>query len=814
MPTRLLSLLIAAAAPLPSRDHKGAVVDPLETSPAKPRTEPPPPGRPAERAAAPLPSRDHKGAVMHPLKLKTSPAHQEKPMPTRLLSLLIAAATFTAAQQADDPYLHRLYDKLHDSPMQQKFRDLAPMPFGVVFLPWHGMTEQDMRRHFRLMKQLGFHNLKQAMASPEWTQERILEVALEEGVIPFWYGEAGWEAVTPALLRKLGMPENATKQQIRTDPRMLAYQKEVLRKGIALDSGRAFLEGAQDTFKFTPDPFLHKEDISFFQQWLRRNYATPVALANAWNQYEVGIDDKPFKTWEQVDAGVARMASQPNTLRGYGGEYGRVRDVLRYKAELHSRDIRAVADAAHKANPNAPTRTGGEMGLFLPFAWRATKMEELANTQTATGSFYPSIHFAWHYGEVGYEVAKPIYMQVSFAADLFKGGWTGAWESTGGPQQFTGAKGWNYEQGSTTPGFSATAGTMKQLFLSYLAGGFKGAGVWTWNFRRAGWEGGEYALLDRNGKATDRAIEAGKIARAAERLRDELWQARKEPTVGVLYNWDNDAIWAAISLRGRDLFRHYPMESRVGVSRSLINGNIPWEHVTPTDLKAGLSARYQVIYLPAQIALSQEILEILKGYVEAGGRLILDAPGGLYDEHGLVLPTAQGSVFEKIFGAEISDSQYSSNVPRVLQGVKLNGFVLQINPTRAEVKLKFQTGEPAVTEAKLGKGSAVLLAWDASNATFKPGHTDLEQKLRQWTLGAIQPAFSCAECVVYRTSAPAADHYFFINDGEPRQVRLNTGQYKYTSVTDPVTGEKLNPANPVSLEGYSARWLRYEKRSQ
>jgi len=33
-------------------------------------------------------------------------------MPIRLLSLLIAAATFTAAQQADDPYLHRLYGKL------------------------------------------------------------------------------------------------------------------------------------------------------------------------------------------------------------------------------------------------------------------------------------------------------------------------------------------------------------------------------------------------------------------------------------------------------------------------------------------------------------------------------------------------------------------------------------------------------------------------------------------------------------------------------------------------------------------------------
>ncbi|MDQ2945075.1 MAG: hypothetical protein M3Y27_03900 [Acidobacteriota bacterium] len=41
--------------------------------------------------------------------------------------------------------------------------------------------------------------------------------------------------------------------------------------------------------------------------------------------------------------------------------------------------------------------------------------------ETATGSFYPSIHFAWHFGEVNYEVARTIYMQSSLSADLFKG---------------------------------------------------------------------------------------------------------------------------------------------------------------------------------------------------------------------------------------------------------------------------------------------------------------------------------------------------------------------------------------------------------
>ena len=124
---------------------------------------------------------------------------------SRLIVAMLVASSFIPVRAADDdPFLNKLFDRLHDSPMQRKIRDLAPMPFGVVFLAWKGMTEQEMREHFRLMKKLGFHNLKQTMGTPEWTQSRVLEVALEEGVIPFWYGEAGWEAITPELLAKLG----------------------------------------------------------------------------------------------------------------------------------------------------------------------------------------------------------------------------------------------------------------------------------------------------------------------------------------------------------------------------------------------------------------------------------------------------------------------------------------------------------------------------------------------------------------------------------------------------------------------------------
>jgi beta-galactosidase len=68
---------------------------------------------------------------------------------------------------AQHDFLHSLYDRLHETPMQRKLRQIAPMPGGVVFLPWPGLTENQARQHFRLMKQLGFTCLKQTMSTPE-----------------------------------------------------------------------------------------------------------------------------------------------------------------------------------------------------------------------------------------------------------------------------------------------------------------------------------------------------------------------------------------------------------------------------------------------------------------------------------------------------------------------------------------------------------------------------------------------------------------------------------------------------------------------
>jgi hypothetical protein len=59
-------------------------------------------------------------------------------------------------------------------------------------------------------------------------------------------------------------------------------------------------------------------------------------------------------------------------------------------------------------------------------------------------------------------------------------------------------------------------------------------------------------------------------------------------------------------------------------------------------------------------------------------------------------------------------------------------------------------------------------------------------------------------------ASPGADHYFFLNDGEAKQVELEV-DYKYQNVTDAITGESLKLGAPIELERYSGRWLRFEK---
>lgn len=719
-----------------------------------------------------------------------------------LRNILILAVIFIAPLFAQHDFQVELYDKLHDSPTQQKFDKIAPWPVGCVYIQHPGEGEAEMREHFRLMKKLGFTALKQVMNCPGTTRNEIKMIALEEGIIPWWYGQGGWEAVTPELLQKLGIPEDTPMTELRQNEKFLDYQHNVLKQRLLKDIEWEKQGKSVKNFGAVPHvggvgPGLSDEGLPLFEEWVKEKYQTIDKLNFAWNQQHFGLTPREgdaFTSWEDFDERWQRINNK---------EYRHLRDIFRFKADNRLNLYRAMLKKHMEFDPEQPFRAGGEMGMFLPFSYRGVDMEGIAELMTDYGSFYPSIHLAWHFDEVDHEIPRPHYMQAALTSDYFKSGWAASWESTGGPQQFSGGKGGN--------DFTVDAGVMTQLMLNYIAAGYKGFGFWSWSIRTAGWEGGEFALLDRHNNVTDRAVRVGKIGQTCRQYRDELWRAHKEPLVGVYCDWDNEAYWAAMSVQGRDHFRQDPIDARVGVSRALINANVPYEYVSDNDLRKGLTTRYRVIYMPFVISLPRDVQEILLEYVKNGGRLVMDMPSAYYDEYGAILSTDAGTLFEQTFGAIINDYQGAGvNKPYRIGDLDLQGFVINMTPTTANVLAAYDHGTPAITENKFDRGSAVILGYEASKHCFKPGNDLAEQMLIQYTLGDYTSPYACDDAIVYRLAAEDADHYFLVNDGPAKTVNLDVKDFDYENIYDAVFENPVN-LREIELEPYSGRWLRCEK---
>jgi beta-galactosidase len=279
-----------------------------------------------------------------------------------------------------------------------------------------------------------------------------------------------------------------------------------------------------------------------------------------------------------------------------------------------------------------------------------------------------------------------------------------------------------------------------------------------------------------------------------------------------LIDWDNDAMWAAMTMAGRDSFKMECVKGRIGAARALINANIPFEFVSKTDLLRGLGPRYKVIMVPAFVSLDKKLMPVFSEYVKQGGRLVMDLPGAYYDEQAVLVPTGKGSVFEQIFGVSLSDYQYSGvNRTWTLENEKLRGFTADLMPTSATTLARYGNNAPAITENKLGKGTAVLLGYEAAISCFKPGQNTWEQKFVKYVLGENSSPYASSNSIVYRLGSKTADHYFVINDGEKLTTSINFKNYKYKKLTDAVTGEVLPLDKPFAVNSNDGRWIRAEK---
>jgi beta-galactosidase len=266
-------------------------------------------------------------------------------------------------------------------------------------------------------------------------------------------------------------------------------------------------------------------------------------------------------------------------------------------------------------------------------------------------------------------------------------------------------------------------------------------------------------------------------------------------------------------------FAQYYSQARIGISRALINANIPFEYVSEGDLEGGLAGRYKVIYLPSMIGLSQKTLEILRTYVESGGTLIADMPLLLCDDFGKLNKWEKGSTPERLLGFQIADFYHSFNNPIILKGKSIEGIFGDIKVTSAKTLDTFQNGKPALLLNTLGKGKVLFINTEAMRGVFKPGNTQLEKILSgapEKYLG-VKPSFTATgDAIVLRRSSPKSDHYFLLNEAEkPVTTTLKSPVYNYSKsfsvLNEGSPIKELNGGIQVTLAPKSSVWIRTYK---
>ena len=729
------------------------------------------------------------------------------------------------ARNGDDPFLTGLYWDLNDSPMQQKLRSLKPFPVGVVYYQQRGDDLEAARKEFRTIHDLGFTALKQvqikAPYNPPDYEEQVFHAALEEGISPWYYGRAGWQTITQALIDELGIALELNRNnlsEIQNHPRMVEYQTNMLHERV-------------DRMKHKPprppgmgepgrnSPFLPDRLIPYFADWLRDTYGDLDTLKDAWN---FGYTDSPVVGSFMDAARLMRATSVDEFGNRWGRmswEFRRMRDAMRFQADLIIANYDEAMQLLYRWDPEEPERTGGHQ-IFENQAINSWDLEAQAKTASLGGSFYASIHLTHHFFLLDGEITHPVYMQSRIVADMFKGGWSATWESTGGPTQ------WSGHHNLTVDG-----DLMQQLFLSYIAAGLKGVGIWMWNARGEGWEAGEYALCDIQGEPTDRAIVAGELSKILQEQRFELWDALDEPVVGILYSWENEAMLGRLSMglyqlptpvydTNRDrMFRQFHSEGRIGMSRALMNHQIPFEYLTDRDVLAGLAHRYPIIYLPYVMALDEATLKGLKDYVAQGGRLVADFPLLMLDDFGRLNKQKPGSDFEVLFGFSTADYYHTFNSPKTFRGEQMDTQFGVLKLTHGEAIESFDDGSPAVIAASYGKGETLVFNFEASRGAFHSGNTFMEEVLVSHTLSDIRAPFQvhgAETSLVFRRAAPTADHYLVINPGDEETIRISSKDIAYANAKDIINTRELEIARngqvSINVPAHSGAWIRLEKK--
>ncbi|TVR54065.1 MAG: hypothetical protein EA426_17220, partial [Spirochaetaceae bacterium] len=513
------------------------------------------------------------------------------------------ASPFDTIVDAEKRRAHAAFEALNRSEIQEKLRAERAWFGGVVY--WNPADQDiaELKSELRRIADTGFNLVRFHTCEPVPTGPGRFDFARTDD----WMAAAAEVGIAVVLHVGLGQPDDATIEAAGLDRERFElswFDDERSRDCLA-----SWMEPVLTRYREHPTLFGYElmgepspgladidnpADRARFAAWLEARYGTVDALNTAWTLYPRAGQPllRAFSDAADVLLAGVRAGTRITGVHRAKINYGAARDMVRYLTDRMLSRVTAMRDVFKRFDDRHAVLLGSHQ-LFAnqsALRWDTMRYARLGDVH------FSSIHMSWHFEQVDGEIDRPVYMQARLTRDAFKNGFTSCYETTGGAVQYSGGY-----------GNAMTPGLMRRLIMSYIAAGNLSVAFWTWNHRPGFWEAGEYGLTTLSGRVAPWGEEAGKVCRALGRYADELWAASGETHVALLESWDTDAIYLLEPERhdtqdGHGEFSRgtqmQAIRARIGAARALVDAQIPFEYIAPDELRAGIAARYPVIYCP------------------------------------------------------------------------------------------------------------------------------------------------------------------------------------------------------------------------
>ncbi len=271
-----------------------------------------------------------------------------------------------------------------------------------------------------------------------------------------------------------------------------------------------------------------------------------------------------------------------------------------------------------------------------------------------------------------------------------------------------------------------TPGDHRVWAWSAIAKGAKAVNIYAYYPMSSGYESGGYGLVNQDGTVTERAINAGEIARVVDENQDLFLEAQPaEAKVAIVYNPLSQMVGGA---QRRSDYPGGHHDSLIGYYRVFAENNIPVDFIHRRDLESKDLSQYQLILLPWSMMFTEDAAEGVKRFVENGGYVAAEARLAWNDDRGYASDRIPGMGLSEVFGVEehevwmreeaipfeITDSNHRA-MERLSSGEKLTGTLYgkSVKPLEgSDVHVLANlglTGDPAITVHEYGEGQAMLI---------------------------------------------------------------------------------------------------------